>query len=39
VIAAATSYRRYDDVAGDPTALNQKTLTALDGKLKAQVGK
>jgi alpha-L-fucosidase 2 len=31
-IAAATSYRRYDDVSGDPTALTQATLEALVGK-------
>jgi alpha-L-fucosidase 2 len=32
LIAAATGYRRYDDVSGDPTALNKATLTRLAGK-------
>ncbi|SFJ59765.1 glycoside hydrolase N-terminal domain-containing protein [Caulobacter sp. UNC279MFTsu5.1] len=32
LIAAATSYRRYDDVSGDPTALNRATLARLAGK-------
>jgi alpha-L-fucosidase 2 len=32
LIAAATSYRRYDDVSADPTALNKATLTKLAGK-------
>jgi len=29
LIAAATSYRRYDDVSGDPAALNRATLAKL----------
>jgi len=29
VLAAATSYRRYDDVSGDPTALTMRTLAAV----------
>jgi len=32
LIAAATSYRKYDDVSGDPKALNKDTLTELSGK-------
>ena len=32
LIAAATSYRRYDDVSGDPVALNRATLAKLAGK-------
>jgi alpha-L-fucosidase 2 len=32
MIAAATSYRRYDDVSGDPTALTTRTLAAVEGK-------
>lgn len=32
LIAAATSYRRYDDVSGDPTALNKATLAKLSIK-------
>jgi alpha-L-fucosidase 2 len=32
VVAAATSFRHYDDVSGDPTALTQQTLAALAGK-------
>ena len=32
LIAAATSYRRYDDVSGDPTALNKATVAKLAGK-------
>jgi alpha-L-fucosidase 2 len=32
LIAAATSYRRYDDVSGDPTALNKATLAKLATK-------
>ncbi len=32
LIAAATSYRRYDDVSGDPTALNKATLAKLSTK-------
>jgi alpha-L-fucosidase 2 len=31
-VAAATSYRRYDDVSGDPGALTNATLAALEGK-------
>lgn len=31
-IAAATSYKRYDDVSGDPAALTKETLAALKGK-------
>ena len=31
-LTATTSYRRYDDVSGDPTALTQQTLAALRGK-------
>jgi alpha-L-fucosidase 2 len=32
LIAAATSYRRFDDVSGDPAALNQQTLARASGK-------
>ena len=32
LIAAATSYKRYDDVSGDPTALNTATLSKLTAK-------
>ncbi len=32
LIAAATSYRHYDDVSGDPTALNTATLAKLADK-------
>ncbi|HEY8993608.1 MAG TPA: glycoside hydrolase family 95 protein, partial [Lacunisphaera sp.] len=32
LVAAATSYRRYDDVSGDPTAANLRTLAAAQGK-------
>ena len=32
LIAAATSYQRYDDVSGDPAALNKATLGQLAGK-------
>jgi alpha-L-fucosidase 2 len=32
LIAAATSFRRYDDVSGDPDALNRATLQACAGK-------
>ena len=32
VLAAATSFRRYDDVSGDPAALNSATLAAVSGK-------
>jgi len=32
LIAAATSYRRYDDVSSDPTALNRATLAKLAAK-------
>ncbi len=32
LLVAATSYRRYDDVSGDPAALDRATLAALDGK-------
>ena len=32
VIAAATSFRRYDDVGGDPTALTKQALAAVKGK-------
>jgi alpha-L-fucosidase 2 len=32
LIAAATSYRRFDDVSGDPVALNQKTLARASKK-------
>ncbi len=31
-LAAATSFRRYDDVSGDPTALNTATLAAVAGR-------
>ena len=37
VIGAATSYVRYDDVSGDPAALNRRTLAALDGKSFAEL--
>ncbi|MBO9560329.1 MAG: glycoside hydrolase family 95 protein [Caulobacter sp.] len=32
VIAAATSYRRYDDVSGDPAGLNRAALARLRGR-------
>jgi alpha-L-fucosidase 2 len=32
VIAAATSFKRYDDVSGDPTAANRETLRKLESK-------
>jgi alpha-L-fucosidase 2 len=32
LIAAATSFRRYDDVSGDPAALNDATLAAASAK-------
>lgn len=32
LIAAATSYRRYDDVSGDPAALNKAVLARLSAK-------
>ena len=32
VLAAATSYRRFDDVSGDPAALNTATLAAVSDK-------
>jgi alpha-L-fucosidase 2 len=31
-IAAATSFRRYDDVSGDPAAANRRTLEAAKGR-------
>lgn len=37
LIAAATSYRRYDDVSGDPAALNKATLARLAGKPWAKI--
>jgi alpha-L-fucosidase 2 len=37
LIAAATSFRRYDDVSGDPRALNQATLSRLADKSWAQM--
>lgn len=37
LIAAATSYRRYDDVSGDPAALNKATLAKLAGKPWAKI--
>jgi len=36
-IAAATSFRRYDDVSGDPAALNETTLKAVAGKTYEQL--
>jgi alpha-L-fucosidase 2 len=35
VLAAATSFRRYDDVSGDPAALNQETFQKVEGKTYA----
>ena len=32
LIAAATSYKRYDDVSGDPAAITKKQLAAVAGK-------
>jgi len=32
IISAATSFRRYDDVSGDPTATNRETLRKLEGR-------
>ena len=37
LIAAATSFRRYDDVSGDPAALNDATLRAAAGKTYGQL--
>jgi len=37
LIAASTSYRRYDDVSGDPAALNVATLRAAAGKTYDQL--
>jgi alpha-L-fucosidase 2 len=37
LIAAATSFRRYDDVSGDPAALNEATLRAAAGKTYDQL--
>ncbi len=37
LIAAATRYRRYDDVSGDPAALNKATLAKLVGKPWAKI--
>jgi alpha-L-fucosidase 2 len=37
LIAAATSYRRYDDVSGDPPALNKATLAKLSNKPWAKI--
>ncbi|HJV43939.1 glycoside hydrolase family 95 protein [Caulobacter sp.] len=37
LIAAATNYRRYDDVSADPTALNRATLSKLSGKSWAKI--
>ena len=31
-LAAVTSYRRYDDISGDPTALTQAVLAATEGR-------
>lgn len=37
LIAAATSYRKYNDVSGDPVALNKATLGKLSGKAWAKI--
>ena len=37
VVAAATSFRRFDDVSGDPAALNDATLAAVAGKTYEQL--
>ncbi len=37
LVAVATSFRRYDDVSGDPAALNQATLRAVAGKTYDQL--
>jgi alpha-L-fucosidase 2 len=37
LIAAATSFRRYNDVSGDPAALNDATLRAAAGKTYDQL--
>jgi alpha-L-fucosidase 2 len=37
LIAASTSFRRYDDVSGDPAAINEATLRAVAGKTLAQL--
>lgn len=37
VLAAATSHRHYDDVSGDPAALNTRTLAAVAGKTFAEL--
>ena len=37
LIAAATSFRRYNDVSGDPAALNDATLRAAGGKTYEQL--
>ena len=36
-IAIATSYRRYDDVSGDPAALTEKALAVLAGRSFAEL--
>ncbi|HEY4246228.1 MAG TPA: glycoside hydrolase family 95 protein [Lacunisphaera sp.] len=37
IIAIATSFRRYNDVSGDPDALNRATLAAVAGKTYNQL--
>lgn len=37
LIVAATSYRRYDDVSGDPTALNKAALAGVTNKPWAKI--
>jgi alpha-L-fucosidase 2 len=37
LVAMATSFRRYDDVSGDPAALNEATLRATAGKTYDQL--
>src|SRR5690606_33188269 len=37
ILAGATSFVRYDDVSGDPTALNDRTIDAVRGRSYAQI--
>jgi alpha-L-fucosidase 2 len=37
LVAAATSFRRYDDISGDPAALNDATLAAASAKTYEQL--
>lgn len=37
ILAGATSFVRYDDVSGDPTALNDRTMEAVRGRSYPQI--